>query len=183
MARLHVVERGLHHGVVRRERYLRQRFAGKCDDADAIRLSPRHELLDTGARDFEPVLGLEVEGEHGTRDVERDNDVDAFRGRRLGACPRPRTRECDDAGGEREIAEHRERSREAATGARSTGEHGDARKDDRRGRAPASDQPPHRQQQQEQQPPGRRELQRTSVHHAARSLATTVSTTASAAAC
>ena len=65
-------------GVVERHRHLRERLAGECHQPDPVGRAPADEAhrLPLGHR--EPVGGCEVFGEHAARDVDGDDDGDAF---------------------------------------------------------------------------------------------------------
>src|SRR5207247_1272069 len=118
-------------------------------------------------RDFDSILRLKVLREHGARKIDRENDVDSLTRDVLGTCARTRSRECDDAAREKEIAKHEEKDRHAAAGMWSTGEDWNAREDNRGRPMPATPDPPDGQQKEKQQRPWRDELQAGEKRHAA----------------
>ena len=164
LPRLQVVHRGEHDRVVGGERHLRKRLARERHDADPVRVPHRDELLDLLARNLEAVLGLEVLGQHRTRDVERDHDVDTLAVRLLDAPggPGPGKREHEPR--DHEAPQEDQQSRQAAPRLRQAGQQRHPREDDGIGLTPATPPPPERQRKESQQGPRRMKLEPFETH-------------------
>jgi hypothetical protein len=170
LAGLEVVDGRRDHGIVGGERHLGERLGGEGDHADAVAGASGDEALEHLARHLEPVVRLQVLGEHRAREVDGEDDsMPSLSDSSARAPLRGRARATTHAASavHRSAATSRGRARPARGPRASTA---GAREGDGRTRPPTAHPPEQRQEREQGEHPRRAEVERPEAAHAARSV-------------